>query len=115
MGKNHLFDGDLFDFNIKKIKYIIKNSNQPLFNYVIGIYGHSPYKRDLAIRPDVIKTECPNQDIKNIANQFYYRTKALAKYIDELIEIDPKSIIYITSDHIPGIVSAKINYKYLIT
>ncbi len=112
-GDTNIFDGTLFDHNIKKIKSILKKSDQPIFNYVLGMYGHFPYERNLKVRPDVIEINSEEKIIKRIANQFYYRTKALAKYIDDLISIDPDSIIFVTSDHLPPvvIVNDKLRYK----
>lgn len=102
-GDSHIFDGDLLDYNIKIIKDMLKNSNKPIFNYVIGMYGHSPYARNTNLRPDVIQTTHHDEKFLRISNQFYYRTKAIAKYIKTLFEIDPGSIIYITSDHLAPI------------
>jgi len=115
LGESHpgvMFDGDLFDVNLDKIKLIIQNSNAPIFNYVLGMYGHVPYKRDSIHRPDIINTSYSDERIKNISNQFYYRTAALSQYIEELIKIDPNSIIYITSDHLPPILNKDIKYQH---
>lgn len=109
-GDRHIFDGDLFDYNIKIIMDMMKYSSKPIFNYVLGVYGHMPFARNIDIRPDVIQTTSNDKRIHRISNQFYYRTKALAKYIKTLIEIDPSSIIYITSDHLPGILGNNIQY-----
>ena len=45
-----------------------------------------------------------------VANQFYYRTKALANYIDNILSVDPSSIIFITSDHLPPLLNNGIKY-----
>ena len=107
-----IFDGDLFNYNLNRVKNYLDNNNKPVFNYVLGLYGHFPYKRNANKRPDVIDVSNENINIYRISNQFYYRTKALAKYIKELISIDPNSIIYITSDHLPPIFDNIIEYKY---
>ena len=88
----------------------MNNNNKPIFNYVLGIYGHFFYDRDLGARPDVINTTNKNKSVHRISNIFYYRTKALAKYIKTLNEIDPTSIIYITSDHLPPIICGNVQY-----
>jgi hypothetical protein len=110
-GDRHLFDGDLFNYNIKTIMERMENSSKPIFNYVKGMYGHAPFQRNKDIRPDIIQTTSKKKWIHSISNQFYYRTEALAKYIKTLIEIDPSSIIYITSDHVAPIFSKNIQYK----
>jgi hypothetical protein len=109
--KNILFDGDVFEFNLKKIKKIIKSSDAPIFNYVLGMYGHFPYDRNIQLRPDVIHTPHADARVQRVLNQFYYRTQALAAYIEQLLIIDPSSIIYIVSDHLPPLISKNIQYK----
>jgi len=106
-----IFDGDLFEHNIRNLKKILKQKEGPIFNYVLGMYGHLPYSRNKTERPDIVKVSPPNKNVKRIANQFYYRTKAIAAYIKQLIALDKNSIIYITSDHIPPILSDKTAYK----
>ena len=107
-GDAHIFDGDLFDYNIKRIKSFPKN--KPYLLYTLGMYGHIPYQRN-KVRPSIIFPSTKDHRVKRIANQFYYRTKALAKYIDEILTIDPHAIIYISSDHLPSILNAGIKYK----
>ena len=106
-----IFDGDMFDYNIKKIKKLSKK-NKPYIFYSLGMYGHIPYIRNKVARKDKIYNCSTNDNrVDRIGTQFYYRTKALAKYIKQILEIDPHSIIYITSDHIPPILNGGIEYK----
>jgi len=109
-----IFDGDLFRYNLKMIKNYLKNSDKPLFNYIVGMYGHFPYDRNLKERPDKVKVSGlkDSNKIQKISNQFYYRTKVLAEYIKEILAIDPDSIIVVSSDHIPPILDNTIKYKY---
>ncbi len=108
-----IFDGDLYSYNITIIKKMLKKSNKPFFNYVLGMYGHNPYKRNKKDRPDMIDIKNrKNHKIEKITNQFYYRTKALTDYIDEILLLDPNSIIFVSSDHIPAILDNNVNYKY---
>ncbi len=106
-----IFDGDLFEYNIRNLKKIMNQNDGPVFNYVLGMYGHLPYERNKIERPDIAKVIHPNKKVKRIANQFYYRTKAIAAYIKQLMALDKNSIIYITSDHLPPILSDKTVYK----
>ena len=105
-----IFDGDVLDYNFDQVSESI-NAGQPVFNYVLGMYGHHPFERDKENRPDVIKIQQGSIELERIANQFYYRTKAIASYISKIKEIDPDSIIYVTSDHLPPILGDKVNYK----
>ncbi len=106
-----IFDGDVLEHNIKHLKTILKQSDTPVFNYVLGMYGHLPYARNETERPDIAKVIHPDDQVKRISNQFYYRTKALASYLKQLIALDKNSIIYITSDHLPPIIYGKTIYK----
>jgi len=80
-------------------------------SYILGMYGHFPYDRNLDIRPNVIKVTHQDSRVQKIANQFYYRTEALARYIDTILLNDPQSIIYISSDHLPPLLTNGITYK----
>ncbi len=106
-----LFDGDLLQQNLKKVKQALTKNNGPIFNYVLGMYGHLPFARDEFKRPDVIKVEHEDDRLRRISNQFYYRTKAIAKYLQALITLDKNAIIYITSDHLPSILGQKTTYR----
>lgn len=107
-----IFDGDVLDYNLKKIRHFITSNNRPVFNYILGIYGHIPFRRDYTKRPDTIRVETEDAKLRRIVNQFYYRTKAIEDYIKNILSIDRNSIIYITSDHLPSILSNDIVYKY---
>ena len=106
-----IFDGDLYKYNLNIIKKHLNTSKKPLFSYILGMYGHIPFYRNIKDRPDRVVVK-QNNTIHKIANQFYYRTKALANYIKEIIKIDPNSIIVVSSDHIPPILNKDISYKY---
>ena len=106
-----IFDGDLLDYNLKFIINHIATNRQPLFNYVLGMYGHLPFERNKNKRPDVISNLHSDDRLNRIANQFYYRTKAIALFLDQLTRIDPNAIIFITSDHLPSILGSQVHYE----
>lgn len=108
-----IYDGDLYDFHLKAIKERLKYSDKPIFSYILGMYGHMPYERNILKRPDKIVSEnLEDETIKRISNQFYYRTKALGKYIKEILAVDSNALILITSDHLPPILNNGIEYQY---
>ncbi len=108
-----IFDGDLFNYNLKIIKKHLANHKEPFISYTLGMYGHIPYERNKKDRPDVIEVKnSQNSAIKRVANQFYYRTKALASFIQNILALDPESLIFISSDHIPALLNRQIHYKY---
>ena len=50
--------------------------------------------------------------VERVANQFYYRTGALAEFLVELRKRDPAAIVFVTSDHLPPIVGGSISYRH---
>lgn len=108
-GDKKIFDGDLYKYNIRLLETALKK--EPYLLYSLGMYGHFPYARNLAQRPQRITTTHPDARVERIANQFFYRTKALASYIKDILEKDPHSVIFVSSDHIPPILDKNIEYK----
>jgi phosphoglycerol transferase MdoB-like AlkP superfamily enzyme len=115
----YMFDGDLFDQNLAFVARTLHvNPGQPILNYVLGIYGHEPHDIDTAIRPLVVsvKSGQTDQQLLRAANQYWYRTQAIARYVRGLIKLDPKSLIIIVSDHLPPLekgVNSYKDYRYL--
>ena len=106
----YLFDGSVFNYNLKRVEAAMAERDDPLFNYVLGMYGHTPIHRNHDRRPDRVKVIHSDDQVRRVANQFYYRTNALADYLETLATIDPDAIVYITSDHLPSILSEEIEY-----
>jgi phosphoglycerol transferase MdoB-like AlkP superfamily enzyme len=103
-GEIYMFDGVLFNENLEFIKKALADSDaRPIFNYILTMYGHLPYILNKDKRPNVLKLVSRFRDpqLERVANQFFYRTQAVADYVKNLIEIDPKSLIIIVSDHVP--------------
>ena len=76
------------------------------------MYGHFPYETNKKKYPDIIEVQHQDDRVGKIANQFFYRTKAIAEYIQHLLLIDPDCIVYITSDHLPPILWDGTKYKF---
>jgi hypothetical protein len=108
-----LFDGDLFESNLEMLEHISQKNigEKPIINYILGFYGHYPFNRNIQKRPDVIASSHPNKKVQNVANQFYYRTKSLALFINKLLQIDPKCIILVFGDHLPALFNNSTKYK----
>jgi hypothetical protein len=98
--EKHLFDGSLLRQNIEFITEKV-HEGRPLLNYIIGMYGHFNFTRDEDKRPSVIETDSQIPEINRLANQFFYRTKAIADFVNKIKTIDPESLIIITGDHTP--------------
>ncbi len=106
-----LSDEALFADNLAMLRACSQTEHQtPLLNYVVGFYGHFPYKRNHVKEPDVVTSDPPDGEVNRIANQFYYRTRALGRFLSELQALDPHAIVYITSDHLPPIFDHGIGY-----
>ena len=102
-GDVFLFDGVLLDQVVRVSCEKVAKNEEPFFVYALGIYGHREYYRNMDLRPDVVQPSPFHEDVNKIANQFYYRTEAVARFLNEIQSIDPNSIVLIISDHLPAI------------
>jgi phosphoglycerol transferase MdoB-like AlkP superfamily enzyme len=112
--ETYLFDGDLFNQNLAFVARTLRERPaQPIFNYVLTMYGHAPHDIDTELRPLVLSMKAPHDDqqLLRAANQYWYRTQAIASYIRALIKLDPKSLIILVSDHVPPFDEGTKSYK----
>lgn len=112
--ETYLFDGDLFRQNLAFVARTLReNPGQPILNYVLTMYGHEPHDMDKNRRPLVLDMKAPHDDqqLLRAANQYWYRTQAIAGYIRGLIQLDPNSLIVLVSDHLPPLDEGTKSYK----
>lgn len=112
----YMFDGDLLDSNLAFIAEKIRaNKGRPLFNYIIGMYGHLPHILDDAKRPRVLRVDGAPQlgQLERAVNQYYYRTEAIARFVQGLQRIDPESLVILVSDHLPSLDQGPLTYRSL--
>ena len=107
-----MFDGDLFKQNLEFIKaHLEKKDHAPLFNYMLGTYGHMPFDMDNKRHPMILTAMVSNNklddEFQRVTNQVYYRTQALADHLKELIKLDPHSLIIVIGDHLPKLSGMK--------
>jgi phosphoglycerol transferase MdoB-like AlkP superfamily enzyme len=110
----YMFDGNLLQQNLDYVStYLQEHPGQPLFNYILSIYGHTPHYLDETVRPKVIKLLSGKKDeqLERAVNQHYYRTEAIAQYVQGLLKIDPHSLIILVSDHVPPLSFGPATYK----
>jgi phosphoglycerol transferase MdoB-like AlkP superfamily enzyme len=103
-GELYMFDGVLFDQNLQFIKKVMAETDAPpIFNYVLTMYGHLPHVLNKQKRPNRLKLVSRFRDpqLERVANQFFYRSGAVADYVKNLLEIDRNSLIILVSDHLP--------------
>ncbi|NGZ06457.1 MAG: LTA synthase family protein [Magnetococcales bacterium] len=96
----YFFDGDLFSQNLAFVKQRLAEK-KPFLNYVLTVYGHFPFEYGNRIGPPVFENTQLPWDLERIINQHYYRSKALADYLKQLLQLDPESLIILVSDHLP--------------
>lgn len=114
--EGYIFDGDLLQKNLDYVTAILKQQpEKPLLNYVLTIYGHTPHDLDPELRPEIIqvKSDYSDDHLQRAANQFYYRTGAIARYVRDLIKVDKDSIIILISDHVPPLRNGLNTYREL--
>jgi phosphoglycerol transferase MdoB-like AlkP superfamily enzyme len=111
---SYIFDGDLLAQNLLYVKKLIAD-DKPFLNYVLGTYGHLPHKTDNVRFPpkvDVVGVK-PGSQAYLAIQQFYYRAGAVADYVHQLREMDPDSLILVTSDHLPPLDAGPWTYETL--
>lgn len=114
--EEYAFDRALFEQNLQFIRaHRQEHPGQPLFNYVLTIYGHTPHLLDPEQRPERIRlvSNYPDDHLQRAVNQFYYRTEAVAAYVNALLEIDRDSLIILISDHVPPLRNGPNTYNAL--
>jgi phosphoglycerol transferase MdoB-like AlkP superfamily enzyme len=112
-----MFDTTLLDQNLDFIqRHFDASPDQPLLNYVLTIYGHYPYRIDKTLRPDVVTANEPfgsDEELMIVLNQHYYRSKAIAGYLERLVAMDPDALIVMVSDHLPPLKGGRDTYARL--
>ena len=114
--EDYLFDAPLFDQNLAYVReHIQRYPEQPLFNYVLTIYGHTPHLLNPELRPERITLDSDYADdhLSRAVNQLYYRTEAIADYANALLASDPDSLIIFISDHLPPLRNGPNTYNAL--
>ncbi len=114
--EEYIFDKELFDQNLGYVeKHLREHPEKPLFNYLLTIYGHLPHILDPDKRPELIElhTDYPDDHLSRATNQFYYRTEAIANYVNSLIRLDPECLIILISDHVPPLRNGPNTYEAL--
>ncbi|MBF0462065.1 MAG: sulfatase-like hydrolase/transferase [Magnetococcales bacterium] len=94
------FDEDLFAQNLAFVQKML-DAKKPFFNYLLTVYGHFPFDLGARAGPPLFTAPDMPSAVDKILNQYYYRTKALASYLNRLMEMDPTALIVLASDHLP--------------
>ena len=97
-----MFDGQLFQQALASVRGAEKTA-QPILNYMLTMYGHSPFELDADLEPTVVSGDLLDDSQNRMVNTVYYRTHALAQLVRKLRRSDPESLLVIASDHQPPI------------
>ena len=89
--------------NLSRVRsYLADNPKRPLFNYVVLMSGHAPFKLNEERRPLRIIVEPSGHALwDRIVNSSYYTMVALNDYIAALKRMDPDAIVLLITDHLP--------------
>ncbi|MEO5348340.1 MAG: sulfatase-like hydrolase/transferase [Magnetococcus sp. YQC-3] len=108
----YFYDEELFAQNLAFIEKKLAEK-KPFFNYLLTIYGHFPFELGGRAGPPLFSLpEMPNA-VEKIVNQHYYRTRALAGYLQRLMAMDPTALIILVSDHLPPLPEGRGMYDTL--
>ncbi len=102
-GDHYIFDGDLFTHHLTKLERMRDSKQEPVITYMLGMYGHVPFHRNSAKRPDRIELSEGSEEMTRMTNQFFYRSQALGIFLNKLLDVDPDCLICIVSDHLPSV------------
>ncbi len=115
--EKYMFDATLLGQNLELVReHLARSSDQPLFNYVLTIFGHYPYKLDESVRPRVVQAEAPDDkdvELNTLINQLYYRSQALAEHLERLMALDPEALVILVADHLPPLREGVAAYERL--
>lgn len=114
--EDYMFDATLFNQNLIFLAQIHKDATAPpTFNYVLTIYGHMPHLINEKKRPRVLKLvgRFGDPQLERSANQFYYRSAAIADYVNAIVSRDKNSLIILVSDHVPPLQFGPNTYRDL--
>ncbi len=114
-GEDYMFDGELLRQNLEFVSaWLAEHPEEPIFNYVLTMYGHTPNEINTEKRPPVVQVsgDAPeDKQLQRAVNQYYYRTEAIAAFVRDLVRIDPKSLIILVSDHLPPLKNGPYTYR----
>lgn len=105
----HLTNDRLF----KQVKSHIqaRRGQEPALNYIVTLSGHQPYRMNDEIRPSIVRLEGPAL-VRAMADNLYYSSRSLAKFIVWLREEDPESIIVAIGDHQGALFGIDVKYTH---
>jgi len=88
-------------------KMIRQMDDTPTFHFVYTTSNHGPYKMPLSqlgfdadkVMPDIPETVRRDRAKRKKLGTYWYSDRAISRFIDEIRDIDPDSLIFVTGDH----------------
>ena len=99
MNRNFLGDASYYRQGLAKISPML-DTGEPIFNYMLTIFGHLDYPLNEA-RPAVIQTTEDSKLVHDYANTMYYKSRELMSFLSILRARDPNALIVLFGDHAP--------------
>lgn len=106
------FDGDVFAKNIEYLKKRKQDfPDKPIFNYVMTVYGHNPFYLGGDRKPVLSFGNNASNMLGRALNLSHYTRQSLQKYVKQLTELSPNSIVLIVGDHLPAMPQGETTYR----
>lgn len=96
-----LNDASLYRQNLAMLKE--ERDARPVFNYVVSISSHWPYRRNMDRRPDLLSVSPEDELLQAYANGLRYSSAAFVAWVDEVLRRDPEALIVAYGDHSPSL------------
>jgi len=99
MNGEFLSDVSLYRQVLRKIAPMLA-ADQPVFNYVLTIFGHLHYPLNEQ-RPTAVGSGGGSDLVGSYANTIYYKSRELMDFLVQLSQKDPDGIVVLFGDHLP--------------
>ncbi len=104
-------DSAVYEFVVEFNKQFYSHK-QPVFTYIVTMYGHWPWDENPSIGPDIIEVIPKHPALQFMVNDgTYWRTKQLADFIRHIILTDSNALIVFFGDHTAPFMD-ELNVKY---
>ena len=92
----------------------IAHMPNPRFVMIVTMYGHWPWEINPVLGPDSVHIQPDDDPDMHYQAQFaYYRTRALARFLERLWQIDSSALVLYFSDHQPPFLSEnRTDFRY---
>lgn len=104
-----LNDASLYRQNLAMLEE--EGDGRPVFNYVVSISSHWPYRRNTERRPDVVSLSPDDELLRAYVNGLRYSSAAFVAWADEVLRRDPEALIVAYGDHSPSLPPGQVPFR----